>query len=146
MGVAGRIGLVNNIFFLSWLALTVVGYFWKSYSRQNRNYLVLGGLFAILIPLVNGFTTGDWIWNTWSSYHWVAYVDLFWLLAGVTSLYLSFFVLKVKKGSDYPELLGDEEAKTTIEQKVVPEPVINPNLTPQPQLGFEQSKQRYSNS
>ena len=113
MDLDGRVNLVNQIFFLSWLGLTILGYFWKSYSLQNRNYLVLGGGLAVLIPITNGWITGGWIWKMWNEYHWVAYVDVFWLLAGLSSLYLSFFVLKVKTESDFPQVLEMNSGKSS---------------------------------
>ncbi|MEM6634041.1 MAG: PepSY-associated TM helix domain-containing protein [Bacteroidota bacterium] len=109
MDLAGRTGVVNQIFFLSWLALTIWGLFWNKYSQQNRNYLILGGILSLVIPVANGITTGAWFWKTWNPYPWVAYVDIFWIFAGFTALYLSFFVLKVKEGSDKPQAEGEQE-------------------------------------
>jgi len=133
MEMDGRSTLVNQIFFLSWLALTVVGYFWKNYSGQNRNYLIIGGILSLMIPVVNGIITGGWIWNMWSTYHWVAYIDTFWLIAGLSSLYLSFFVLKEKSGSDFPEPLeGDQQAASeenlTLKKPKMAKPKIEPQL------------------
>ena len=139
MEMDGRSTLVNQIFFISWLALTVMGYFWKNYSGQNRNYLILGGILSLIIPVVNGITTNGWIWNMWSSYHWVAYIDIFWLAAGVTSLYLSFFVLKVKADSDYPQPFKGEQKKVTGEKVILQKPkVASPKM--EPQLAIKGSK------
>lgn len=102
MEMSGRADLVNVIFFLSWLGLTVLGLFWNKYAQQNRNYLLIGGFLALLIPIANGIATGGWIWNMLGACPWVAYVDIFWMLSGMTALYLSFFVLKVKPVSDKP--------------------------------------------
>jgi len=121
MELLERTHLVNTIFFSSWLLLTVIGLFWNKYSQQNRNYLIIGGFLSLIIPLVNGITTGGWIWNMWGSYQWVALVDLFWLFAGLTTLYLSFFVLKVNQSSDKPV---DERINTP---------------QPEPQLVMDQS-------
>ncbi|NRA50521.1 MAG: PepSY domain-containing protein [Phaeodactylibacter sp.] len=100
-----RVSLVNTIFFVSWLGLTTLGLFWDSYAKQNRNYLIYGGVLSLLIPIVNGVSTGDWFWSTWQSYSWVASIDIFWLVAGLTSLYLSIFILKIKPGTNKPEPL-----------------------------------------
>lgn len=112
----GRTGLVNSIFFSSWLGLTILGLFWNKYAQQNRNYLIIGGFLSLLIPIANGIVTGGWIWNMWNSCPAVAYVDIFWLAAGLTALYLSFFVLKVKPTSDKPEPL--EETKTVVKETI----------------------------
>ncbi|WP_438712043.1 PepSY-associated TM helix domain-containing protein [Aquimarina muelleri] len=97
-----RAGLVNTIFFLSWLILILIGLFWKSYSMLNRNYLVIGGVLSLLVPVANGVVTGDWLWSTWRTLPYVAYVDLFWLIIGVLTLCISLKVLIVKTDSDKP--------------------------------------------
>lgn len=103
MDMAARAGLVNTIFFSGWLVLTVVGLFWKNYAKLNRNYLVIGGILSLLIPIANGVMTGDWLWTAWKTRPYVAYVDVFWLAVGLASLYLSFNVLKVKIDTDKPK-------------------------------------------
>ena len=118
----GRTSIVNTIFFLSWLALTIMGIFWNKYAQQNRNYLIIGGFLALLVPLANGIVTGGWIWNMWSTYSWVAYIDLFWIGAGAAALYLSFFVLKVKPESDQPVSL--EKGQKVVEEVAVQEAVL----------------------
>lgn len=106
MEMVGRAALVNAIFFVFWLAITIAGLFWNNYAQQNRNYLILGGFLALLIPIANGIVTGGWVWTTIVSYPSVAYVDLFWLMAGLTSLYLSFYQLKAAPSSN-PQIKQD---------------------------------------
>ena len=103
-----RVSLVNTIFFLSWLGLTILGSFWNKYAQQNRNYLIIGGFLSIIIPIINGVVTGDWFWEMWHIYPWVAYIDIFWIVTGLSALYTSFFVLKVKDTSDTPQPIGEE--------------------------------------
>ena len=98
----GRVDLVNQIFFLSWLALTILGSFWNNYGKQNRNYLLIGGLLALAVPVANGVVTGDWFWQVLLTYPKVAGVDIFWCTAGITSIYLVFRVLKVSDQSNTP--------------------------------------------
>ncbi|MEM9326713.1 MAG: PepSY-associated TM helix domain-containing protein, partial [Bacteroidota bacterium] len=131
MDVVGRADQVNQIFFLSWLGLTILGLFWNKYSQQNRNYLIIGGALALLIPIANGIATGGWIWSLWDVYPWVAYIDMFWLIAGVSSLYLSFAVLKVRPESDKPEVIEPSDEmmeKEVVSKRVVPRPVLKPQL------------------
>ena len=129
--MAGRASLVNTVFFLSWLGLTLIGLFWNNYSKLNRNYLILGGFLSLLIPIANGLATGGWFWQMIATYPAVAYVDLFWLVAGMVSLYLSFFVLKVKLTSDKP-IAFEEKEKTRKRGK---EPTFSP-----PMLGFSKPR------
>ena len=136
MDMAGRVGLVNGLFFGGWMAMTLIGLFWNKYAQQNRNYLIMGGVLALAIPIVNGVVTGGWIWETWSTYHWVAYIDLFWLLAGLASLYLSLFVLKVKTETDKPQYEANQVVEASDHTKEVARP--KPRLKPQ-LVGFSRN-------
>lgn len=83
----GRVLYVNGTFFLSWLALTLIGLFWNNFRQLNRNYLFLGGTLGLAIPIVNGLMTGDWLWKTWAARQYFVFaVDLTWLLTGVSAL------------------------------------------------------------
>ncbi|MEM9142108.1 MAG: PepSY-associated TM helix domain-containing protein [Bacteroidota bacterium] len=101
MDVPDRIAMVNTIFFLGWLLLALYGLFIHNYSKHNRNYLMLGGIFSLLVPICNGLATGDWFWETAIRYPWVFYVDVFWIFTGIIALYASVKVM-VKQGSDKP--------------------------------------------
>ncbi|MEM6264652.1 MAG: PepSY-associated TM helix domain-containing protein [Bacteroidota bacterium] len=107
MDLAGRVDWVNGIFFGGWLLLTLMGLRWNRYAVLNKNYLNIGGLMSLLVPVFNGMATGDWFWMTWNSTSWVAYVDLFWLGSGVVALYLAFFVLK----DSYPPKMPPKRAQ-----------------------------------
>ncbi|MEO0470603.1 MAG: hypothetical protein AAF206_13340, partial [Bacteroidota bacterium] len=129
MEIAGRASMVNSIFFLSWLGLTVLGLFWNKYAQQNRNYLMIGGVLAVLVPIANGLATGEWVWQSWFVHPNVAGIDLFWLMSGVIALYLSFAVLKVKADSDKPK--SEEQANGKI---ITNEALVDKKASPIPQL------------
>ncbi|MEM9981884.1 MAG: hypothetical protein AAF734_05265, partial [Bacteroidota bacterium] len=112
MSMEGRADLVNQIFFLSWLALTVLGGFWSNYAKLNRNFLLLGGMLSLTIPIANGIVTNDWFWQVWQTFPRVACVDIFWLLTGIIALILALKVLKVKATSDTPTVLETFENDT----------------------------------
>jgi uncharacterized iron-regulated membrane protein len=128
MEMVGRVSLVNSIFFLSWLGLTILGYFWERYAQQNRNFLIIGGFLSLLIPLTNGIVTGGWIWDMWGQYPSVVFIDLFWLSAGVVSLYLSFFVLKVKASSDRPQAIVPKSSDKSGNGRAVSKPKLKPQM------------------
>ncbi|RYG39946.1 MAG: hypothetical protein EOO01_28475 [Chitinophagaceae bacterium] len=87
---AAKGSLVNNTFFLSWLALTIAGVFWKSEAKLTRNYLYAGGILSLGIPLANGFTTDDWFWKTLGNKQYlIAGTDLFWLVTGILCVTLA---------------------------------------------------------
>lgn len=91
MELAGRAFYVNAVFFGGWLLLTLAGLFWNDFRQLNRNYLVMGAGLSLLIPVVNGLVTGDWIWSALAGGQgYVASVDIFWLMTGV----LTFVALR----------------------------------------------------
>lgn len=117
LDLANRSFYVNVLFFSSWLLMTIIGSFWNKYSLQNRNFLLFGGLLSLMIPVVNGLQTRHWIWEVWSDFPWVAYIDVFWLATGCIALYTGLGVLKVKPTSDKPI---KEKEQTTIKGPVNP--------------------------
>ncbi|MGD1840434.1 MAG: PepSY-associated TM helix domain-containing protein [Thermonemataceae bacterium] len=112
MSMEGRADFVNQIFFISWLALTILGSFWNNYAKLNKNFLFLGGMLSLIIPIANGIVTNDWFWQVWQTLPRVACVDIFWLLTGITALVLALKVLKVKATSDVPTALETFENDT----------------------------------
>lgn len=94
---AGHADLVNRFFFISWLVLSVLGFFLKSEKHITKYGLMLGGLLSCLVPLSNGIITGDWLWNSISKYQYVFITDLVWLLTGLLSLMLAYTMQKKNK-------------------------------------------------
>ena len=99
--LADRVTIINQIFFLGWLFLTVAGCFCNSYTRQNKYYLILGGMLILCLPFANGFTTGLWPWMAWKDFPEIAIVDISWFFMGVIALFVAFRYLQVKP-SDKP--------------------------------------------
>jgi uncharacterized iron-regulated membrane protein len=92
----GRTFFVNSTFFMGWLFLTIIGLFWNNYSKLNKNYVVLGSVFALLIPVANGVFTGDWIWKTlMNEQYYVFSVDATALIIGISGLLLNKYYLKI---------------------------------------------------
>lgn len=88
---------VRAVFFISWLLLTISGLFSISEIRATRMYLVLGGLFSIVVPLTNGLRTGDWIWISLSKgNYFVACTDAFWGISGIVSSFFAVLIWKNK--------------------------------------------------
>ncbi|MBS9460910.1 PepSY domain-containing protein [Flagellimonas sp. 389] len=97
-----RVFYVNTIFFLGWLLLTLIGLFWNNYRKLNRNYIFLGSVFGLCIPVINGIITGDWIWKTLvNGQYYVFSVDATWLIIGVFGLLICQFYLNTKKDSEH---------------------------------------------
>jgi hypothetical protein len=106
-----RVFWVNYIFFLGWLFLTVIGLNWNKYSKLNSQYLMIGAVLSMLVPISNGLVTGSWFWLTINELPLVFGVDVFWLMAGFTALILALKLPK-KDGSDFPKaILGRKKEK-----------------------------------
>lgn len=79
-----------GIFGVFWLAYIVYAFFLKDFKKVSRRALWLGGIFAFLIPSVNGLCTGLWIWKAIASgADTVVLIDMSWFgIAMVTLMYL----------------------------------------------------------
>lgn len=91
---AGHARYVNTIFFLGWFLFAILGYFRKTEKNITVYCLVLGGILACAVPLVNGIFTGDWFWGTAAALPYVFTTDIVWLGTGVMSLILVFVMCR----------------------------------------------------
>ena len=94
---ANHVFWVKTAFFVSWLMFTIAGLFSKNEAKATQLYLFLGSIFSIIVPLTNGFITGDWIWVSLAKNNfYVAGTDLFWLGTGLISLSLALLISQRK--------------------------------------------------
>lgn len=105
-----RVSLVNSTFFLSWLVLTIIGLFWKTEANLTRNYLYVGGILSLGVPIANGITTGDWFWKTLANQqYYIAGTDLFWLALGVLCVGVALRFWQKPKGKVLSHVSYEEE-------------------------------------
>jgi uncharacterized iron-regulated membrane protein len=91
--IDGRVTYVNSIFFLGWLFLIIIGLFWNNLKVLNNNYLFIGGILSLFIPLINGIITGDWVWNSLANgQYYVASVDLAWMFTGSIAIWIVVYI------------------------------------------------------
>ena len=91
---AGHADVVNMLFFVGWLVFAIVGYLRKTEKQITAYCLLLGGILALVVPLVNGFCTGDWIWLSLKQHPYVFITDGIWLITGIVSMLLVFMMRK----------------------------------------------------
>jgi len=127
MEMSGRVFYVNSIFFLGWLVLTAMGLFWNDYRKLNRNYLLLGSILGLLIPVINGVVTGDWMWSTLvNKQYYVFSVDLTWLIIGVFGILICQRYLNkkspssTKKGEAQQSVESRNPQKTLVKEQPAP--------------------------
>ncbi|MEM8886824.1 MAG: PepSY-associated TM helix domain-containing protein [Bacteroidota bacterium] len=119
MELADRTLYVNSIFFLGWLGLAILGLFWNNYKQLNINYLLIGGVMGLLVPISNGIVTGDWIWTSWMTEQYEVFsVDLSWIFAAATALFLSLWVLPRRPEKE--EVKSAKPKKASLPKRKIP--------------------------
>jgi len=115
---------VNTVFFISWLMMTLFALLLESEKSITRFSLWMGGFFSLLVPLVNGYSTGDWLWKTAHTQVWAT--DLFWLVTGILSFSIFGFTRPVRPAEAKVFRIGRASMKVTKKPgrraKVISEP------------------------
>lgn len=87
---------IYQVFFFSWLALSILFSLRKNNYITNKYTLLSGSLLGFLIPVANGLISKNWIWKTFNEQQLQIFVvDAFWLATSVVAL-LVYVKLKVK--------------------------------------------------
>ncbi|MBU2996463.1 PepSY domain-containing protein [Cellulophaga baltica] len=87
---------IYSFYFISWLVFSVFYILKKDNNFTNKNSILLGSIFGLLVPVANGIVTKKWFWNNYLQNNiQILSVDLLWILISI----LGFFVYKklVKK-------------------------------------------------
>lgn len=137
LDLAERTFYVDAAFFGSWALFIVMGLFWNNYRRLNGNFLLMGGMFSLLLPVINGLMTGDWLWTSLSEgMYYVAGVDIFWIITGLCALGGWNAARRFKDGDNNlrrPTVITEAEEKvSTVIQEVgkAVEPSLNLKTPP----------------
>ncbi len=87
--------ILNAVFFGGWLVLSIYFKLKKDNYFTNKYTLLSGGVLALCIPLISGFTSGNWIWKTFTAgQNNVFMIDVLWLMLSLTSL---FVIVRLKQ-------------------------------------------------
>jgi uncharacterized iron-regulated membrane protein len=93
-----RESILNYSFFLGWLVLSILLTLKKNKDFTNKFCLLAGGILGLSIPVVNGSSSGNWFWRTWSNEDYGIFsVDLIWLCIGIVCLLVVKRLRKEKK-------------------------------------------------
>tara|TARA_B100000809_G_C15122948_1_gene525036 strand:+ start:1356 stop:2957 length:1602 start_codon:yes stop_codon:yes gene_type:complete len=80
--------ILNSVYFGGWLLMSILFWLKKDNYFTNKYTLLSGGLLSLCIPVVNGFSSGNWLWKTFSNqYYDIFTIDVLWLAIGVLTLY-----------------------------------------------------------
>ncbi|WP_343632655.1 PepSY-associated TM helix domain-containing protein [Fluviicola sp.] len=82
-----RESILNYSFFLGWLVLSIVLSWKRNKGLTNKFCLLTGGILGLIIPVVNGVSSGNWFWRTFSQGEYGIFsVDIIWLCIGIICL------------------------------------------------------------
>jgi uncharacterized iron-regulated membrane protein len=88
---------IYSFYFYGWLLLSAYYILRKNLKRTNRETILLGSIFSLLIPVVNGICTGNWVWQTYAAGATdILFFDLFSLTVGLIGFF-SFLKIKSKE-------------------------------------------------
>ncbi len=105
---------IYRVFFHSWWILSLYYIIRRNLNRTNRETLLLGGVLSLLVPIVNGLVTGNWLWVSASLGKWDLFVvDFLWLILGVISMAV-LKRLKVFNEKPQEQSKGQKSAKEAI--------------------------------
>ena len=86
---------IYQVFFWGWLLLSSIFIIKKDNYLTNKLSLLLGSILGVLVPVLNGIVSNNWLWISWQKeYYQVFVVDVFWLLMSITSFCI---FLKIKR-------------------------------------------------
>jgi uncharacterized iron-regulated membrane protein len=88
---------IYRFYFYGWLLLSAYYIIRKDLKRTNRETILLGSIFSVLIPVANGICTGNWVWQTYATGATdILFIDVFSLAVGIIGL-ISFLKIKSKE-------------------------------------------------
>ncbi|MDC6366713.1 MULTISPECIES: PepSY-associated TM helix domain-containing protein [Flavobacteriaceae] len=85
-------------YFPIWLVGSIFFIVKNNIAFTNKWTLISGSILALLVPIANGLTTGNWLWKSYlDGHHHMLLIDLLWLVLGLVTLWVSLFKLGEKK-------------------------------------------------
>lgn len=90
-----RQSILYAVFFIGWLIFTLFFTFRKNNYITTKYSLILGSFFGILVPIINGLVSGNWIWKMYQQDQTaILFVDIFWICISLISFGI---LLRMKK-------------------------------------------------
>ncbi|MFB9058026.1 PepSY-associated TM helix domain-containing protein [Mariniflexile ostreae] len=82
---------IYRFYFIGWLCLSIFFTIKKDLNFINKYTLLSGSILGILVPIANGWTTNNWIWNAFLNTQFqIFFIDAFWLVFAITTLCVYF--------------------------------------------------------
>lgn len=119
--------VLYSVYFGSWLLLSIFFSWKRSNFFINKYTLLPGAILGMLIPIVNGVLTGNWIWYTLANGHYdIFIVDALWIGLSLVSFYTTYRLKNVKPSSGEEESQKDDmtEQLAKMRPRVVTETIL----------------------
>ncbi|MDC6362564.1 MULTISPECIES: PepSY-associated TM helix domain-containing protein [Flavobacteriaceae] len=82
-------------YFPIWLVATLFFIFKKNIGFTNKWTLLSGSILALMVPIANGISSGNWMWVSYNNgHHHILLIDLIWMVLGLITLWVALFKLK----------------------------------------------------
>lgn len=82
-------------YFPIWLVATLFFIFKKNIGFTNKWTLLSGSILALMVPIANGISSGNWMWVSYNNgHHHILLIDLLWMVLGLITLWVALFKLK----------------------------------------------------
>ncbi|MCG8733242.1 PepSY-associated TM helix domain-containing protein [Tenacibaculum finnmarkense] len=122
-----RKSLIYYFFFISWLIAIIILRYVRNNYKTNKYTLWTGGILGLLIPIINGFVTNNWIWKTYKAQQYdILTIDLLWIFLAITAI---IFAVKLKpaiqeKSSLAKNPINYNEIKALKKQNIIKEQAL----------------------
>ncbi|MDO5970891.1 PepSY-associated TM helix domain-containing protein [Flavivirga aquimarina] len=88
---------IYSFYFIGWLLLSIFFIIKKDLNFINKYTLLSGSILGLLIPVINGLVSKNWIWKSFSNNQFqILFIDVFWLILASITLWI-FFKLNKKE-------------------------------------------------
>ena len=125
--------VLYSVFFSAWLLLILFYRFKRDNYFTNKYNLLSGAILGLLIPIVNGFSTGNWLWLSFQNQQYsIFFIDSFWIILSLVSIIIVFKLKRpvpkiihkklLEKKQEYNKLIND--TKTAESNSITPSIVI----------------------
>ncbi|WP_103865996.1 PepSY domain-containing protein [Aquimarina sp. I32.4] len=90
-----RLNVYYTVFFSLWAIVFLFFRYKRDNFFTNKFSFLIGGIIGLIIPIVNGVSSGNWIWKAYLNKEYeILIVDIFWILLSMGSI---FIVAKSKR-------------------------------------------------
>lgn len=82
---------IYKAYFIGWLLLSIFFIVKNDNHFTNKHTLLSGSILGLLIPITNGFVTGNWVWKSHhNDYSQILFIDVLWILLSLIGFMVVF--------------------------------------------------------